>query len=182
MAHDFTLSLRSFVKDVENHPKAGVTFKDITPLLANHDAFSSLIDNMVLNAKHHIHRDLSYVDLAIMGIESRGFVLAAPIALKCMARLILARKPGKLPRQTIMQEYESEYSKDALEMHITDIKCGTGVIIVDDILATGGTARAAGEMVQRLGGTVLGYVFAIELSALDGAKTLNAPSRSAITY
>ena len=111
-----------------------------------------------------------------MGIESRGFIFAAPIALKLDCKFILARKPGKLPSETISEEYELEYGSDAIEMHQDAIQIGDRVLIVDDLIATGGTAKATGSLVNRLGGEIVSYAFLIELIELKGSDLLNTKS------
>ena len=157
--------LRDCVRDIPDFPKAGVVFKDITPLLANTDAFRSTID---LIADHFEGTEINRV----LGVEARGFIIAAPVAYRFGAAFVPVRKAGKLPWEIEREEYELEYGTDLLEIHRDAIAPGEQVLIVDDVLATGGTASAVVRLVERLGGSVVGLTFLIELAFLDGRKKL----------
>lgn len=152
------------IQDVPNFPKEGVTFKDITPVFENPDAFASLVDAM--NAA--VPADTK----TLAAIESRGFILAAAMAQRAPRKVVLLRKPGKLPRETYSQDYELEYGTDTLEVHIDSISEGENVCIVDDILATGGTAAAAEQLIEKAGGKVTNMVFMMELAFLAGSQKL----------
>jgi len=160
-----TEELRSCVRDIPNFPKAGVIFKDITPLLSNPDGFRSTVD---LIAGHF---DGNAVD-RVLGIEARGFIIAAPVAYNFGAAFVPVRKAGKLPWEIEREEYELEYGTDLLEIHRDAIDPGSRVVIVDDVLATGGTAAATVRLVEKLGGTVIGLAFVIELAFLNGRDKL----------
>jgi adenine phosphoribosyltransferase len=157
--------VRSLVRDVPDFPKPGIVFKDITPLLADEVAFSSVIDETV------VHFGRGNVD-KVVGIEARGFILASPVAYHFGAGFVPVRKAGKLPWKVQTEEYDLEYGSAALELHSDAIAAGERVLIVDDVLATGGTARAAARLVERLGGKVIGIATLIELSFLDGRKRI----------
>ena len=168
--------LRDCVRDIEDFPKPGVTFKDITPLLSNTDAFRSTID---LIAGHfegqHIDR--------VLGVEARGFIIAAPVAYKFGAAFVPVRKAGKLPWEIERVEYELEYGTDLLEIHRDAVSPGDQVLIVDDVLATGGTASATVRLAEKLGGRVAGLAFVIELEFLKGRPKLDGYDVvSLITY
>jgi adenine phosphoribosyltransferase len=157
--------LMAHVRDIPDHPKPGIVFKDITPLLERADAFAGAIDAIAA----------PYAGLPIdkvVGIEARGFVFAAPIAYQRRAGFVPVRKPGKLPWEIESEEYELEYGTDLLEIHRDAIAPGERVLIVDDVLATGGTAAAVVSLVERLGGDVVGLAFLIELAFLGGRKKL----------
>ena len=158
------IDLRSRIRDIPDFPKPGIVFKDITPLLADGKAFRALVDQFV---EHYRGR----VD-AVLGIESRGFLIGAAVAYGLGTGIAVVRKPGKLPWQTYAARYELEYGSDALEIHHDAVGDGHRVLIVDDLLATGGTASAAIELVRRCGGTVVACAFVIELSFLNGRKRL----------
>jgi adenine phosphoribosyltransferase len=157
--------LRALVRDVPDFPKPGIVFKDITPLLADEVAFSSVIDETV------VHFGRGNVD-KVVGIEARGFILASPVAYHFGAGFVPVRKAGKLPWKVETEEYELEYGSAALEVHGDAIAPGERVLIVDDVLATGGTARAAARLVERLGGKVIGIATLLELSFLGGRKAI----------
>src|SRR5262245_37495195 len=166
MTHNGAMDLRRFVRDVPDYPKPGIIFKDITPLLGNADAFRSACDAM---AKPFSGDGVTHV----AAIESRGFFFGAPIAMALQAALVPIRKRGKLPYDAEFEEYELEYGTDALEMHIDALTPGARVLVVDDVLATGGTAAAACRLVERLQGTVVGCSFLIRLGFLDGLTKLS---------
>jgi adenine phosphoribosyltransferase len=157
--------LRGLIRDIPDFPQPGVVFKDITPLLADENAFSSVIDLIVVNyGRGNIDK--------VVGIEARGFILASPVAYHFGAGFVPVRKAGKLPWSVESEEYALEYGTAVLEAHQDSIKAGERVLIVDDVLATGGTARAAARLVERLGGEVVGIACLIELSFLNGRDNL----------
>jgi adenine phosphoribosyltransferase len=161
-----TSALREFVRDIPDWPKPGIVFRDITPLLAAPDAFALTIDALAA----------PYADEPVdkvIGIEARGFVFAAPLAYRRGAGFIPVRKAGKLPWEIERQEYALEYGTDLLEIHRDAVQPGEHVLIVDDVIATGGTASAAARLVERLGGTVAGFTFLLELVELGGRAKLD---------
>jgi adenine phosphoribosyltransferase len=153
---DFT----HFIRDIPDFPKPGIVFKDITPLLADAQAFRAMIDALVV--PYHGRVD------TVLGIESRGFIIGAAAALALGTGIAIVRKPGKLPFHTHRASYELEYGSDTLEIHHDAVGDGHRVLLIDDLLATGGTASAAIELVRRCGGTVTACAFVIELSFLGG--------------
>jgi len=157
--------IKNSIRNVPDFPKPGIQFKDITTLLQDKDAFEATIEAFYCTFKD------KEIDV-IVGIESRGFIFAAPLALKMSCRFVLARKPGKLPSETITEEYALEYGNDAIEIHIDAINKGDKVLIVDDLLATGGTAKATGIVIQKLQGEILSYAFLIKLKGLKGDELL----------
>jgi adenine phosphoribosyltransferase len=157
--------LKALVRDVPDFPQPGVMFKDITPLLADEIAFSTVIDLIV------VHFGRGNVD-KVVGIEARGFILASPVAYHFGAGFVPVRKKDKLPWETIVEEYELEYGTAALEIHKDAIRPGERVLVVDDVLATGGTARATASLVERVGGKVVGIACLIELTFLGGRERL----------
>ena len=161
-----TAELASYIRDVPDWPEPGVVFKDITPLLAHHDAFREALDAM----------DGPFADAGItkvVGIEARGFIFAAPIANRLGAGFIPVRKPGKLPHDIHHQEYELEYGTDRIEVHSDSVGPGDKVLVVDDVLATGGTGRAAVDLVRRLDAEVVGFSVLVELDFLSGRSKLD---------
>ncbi len=161
-----TAWLRTHVRDIADYPEPGVTFKDITPLLSNVDAFRFAVDAL---ADHYCGDNIDHV----VGMEARGFLLGAPLAYRCGTGFIPVRKPGKLPRQTVTESYSLEYGTDQLEMHHDAVQAGDRVLIIDDVLATGGTAAATIRLVEGLGAEVAGVGFLMELAFLDGAARLD---------
>lgn len=159
------MDLKEKIRVVEGFPKKGVSFKDITTLLKDREAYHETVDAMVSRCRDK-NADL------IVGPEARGFVLGAPVAYGLNAGFVLVRKPGKLPAETVRYEYGLEYGTDILEIHKDAILPGQRVVIVDDLLATGGTALAVVRLVEKLGGKVAGILFAMELSFLNGRETL----------
>ena len=157
--------IRSLIRDVTDFPQKGIVFKDITPLLADEVGFSSVIDIIV------VHYGRGNVD-KVVGIEARGFILASPVAYHFGAGFVPVRKADKLPWETEAEQYDLEYGSETLEIHKDAFKPGERVLIVDDVLATGGTARAAARLVERLGGSVVGIACLIELSFLKGREKL----------
>lgn len=154
------------VRDVPDYPKPGVTFKDITPLLADRVAFGSVIDAIVA------HHGRGTVD-KVVGIEARGFILASPVAYHFGAGFVPVRKEGKLPAETYAASYELEYGTETLEVDRNVFEPGEGVLVVDDVLATGGTAQATAELVRRAGAEVIGVSVLLELSFLEGRRKLS---------
>ncbi|MGL4555209.1 MAG: adenine phosphoribosyltransferase [Gemmataceae bacterium] len=159
------MDLRGFVRDIPDFPKPGILFKDITPLLYDPAAFQQTIDLMC------IHYRGKPID-AIAAAEARGFLFAAPLALELKLPLIPLRKPGKLPYATISYSYELEYGSAELHMHTDAIRAGMRVLLVDDVLATGGTMIAGCRLIEKAGGTVAGCAFLLELGFLGGAARL----------
>jgi adenine phosphoribosyltransferase len=157
--------LRSLIRDVQDFPKPGIVFKDITPLLGDEAGFSTAIDMIV------VHYGRGNVD-KVVGIEARGFIMASPVAYHFGAGFVPIRKAGKLPWKTESQDYELEYGTETLEIHQDAFRPGERVLIVDDVLATGGTAKATAELVERLGGKVIGIACLIELAFLEGRKRI----------
>ena len=176
MTHNGAIDLRRFVRDVPDYPKPGIIFKDITPLLGSTEAFRAACDAM---AKSYAGDGVTHV----AAIESRGFLFGAPIAMSLGAGVVPIRKRGKLPYDAEFEEYELEYGTDALEMHIDALTPGARVLVVDDVLATGGTSAAACRLVERLKGSVVGCSFLIQLAFLNGTKKLSDRRvTSLITY
>ena len=157
--------IKSSIKSIPNHPKEGIIFRDITSLLEVPAAFNATIDLIVEKYKD---QGLTKV----IGTESRGFIFGAPVALALGLPFIPVRKPGKLPREVIAQSYQLEYGQDTLELHTDAISQGDNVLIIDDLLATGGTVEATVKLVQRLGGDVKHAAFVINLPDLGGEKRL----------
>ena len=153
------------IRDIPDYPKPGVMFKEITPLLADHVAFAGVVDTIV---NHHGRGTID----KIVGIEARGFILAAPVAYHFGAGFVPVRKKGKLPAATHGETYDLEYGTETIEIHADALEPGDRVLIVDDVLATGGTARAAAELVRRGGGDVAGLSVLLELSFLRGRDKL----------
>ena len=171
-----TEQLRALIRDVPDYPRPGIMFKDITPLLGQPRAFRDTCEAM---ARTFLNTGVTHV----AAIESRGFMFGSPIALTLNAGVVPIRKKGKLPYDSAFEEYELEYGTDALEMHIDALPPGARVLIVDDVLATGGTAAAACRLVERLQGTVVGCSFLIRLAFLEGLKKLEGRDVSSIiTY
>lgn len=158
-------AVRAKIRDVRDFPKKGVIYKDITPVLSDPKLFRMVIDAM---AERWRGEDIKKV----VGIESRGFLFAAPLAYQLGVGVAPVRKPGKLPYRTIREEYSLEYGNDTVELHVDAIKKGERVLVVDDLLATGGTAEATAKLVARQGGEVAGYSFVVELSFLEGVRRL----------
>ncbi len=157
--------LRAVIRDVPDFPQPGIIYKDITPLLADEVAFSTVIDGIVVEfGRGNVDK--------VVGIEARGFVLASPVAYHFGAGFVPLRKAGKLPYTVEAEEYALEYGTATLEIHSDAIAPGERVLIVDDVLATGGTARAAARLVERLGGKVIGIAVLIELGFLEGRKQI----------
>jgi adenine phosphoribosyltransferase len=159
------MNLKNLIRDVPDFPKKGIVFKDITTLTKDAAGFRASVDAI---AGKYLDAD---VDL-VLGIESRGFIFGAAVAYKMGVGFVPARKPGKLPGKTLMAEYELEYGTDCIEVHADAISRGQRVLIVDDLLATGGTAAAAARLVEQLGGEVVAITFVVDLSFLKGKDKL----------
>ncbi len=158
--------IKAMIRDVPDFPKKGIMFKDITPLLADNQAFTEAVKCMAAKYKG---RGITKV----LGIEARGFILAAPIAMELGAGIVPVRKKGKLPYKTVSATYALEYGEDTLQMHEDAVKKGEKVLIVDDVLATGGTAKAVVALVEKLGGKVEAITMLIELGFLNGREKLS---------
>ena len=161
------MELKSLIRDVPNYPKAGIVFKDITPLLQNPKALGHVVQVLAEQV-----RALNVQK--ICGIESRGFIFGAPLAVALGVGFVPIRKPGKLPWQKISQEYALEYGTDTLEMHRDAVNADERILIVDDVLATGGTAQAVCQLVEQMQARVVGLAFLMELSFLSGRDKLKS--------
>jgi adenine phosphoribosyltransferase len=157
--------VRDHIRAIADYPQPGITFRDITPLLGHAAAFGRAVDDLVTGF-HDVAVD------RVVGIESRGFILAAPVAYRLRAGFVPVRKAGKLPWAVAREEYELEYGTDKLEIHRDAIHPGEHVLVVDDVLATGGTAAATGRLIETLGGVIVGFGFLLELADLDGRSRL----------
>jgi len=168
--------ISSLIRDIPDFPEPGVVFKDITPVLADAEAMAELIEAMAA----------PFIDLGVSkvaGIEARGFTLAAPVAGRLGAGFIPLRKPGKLPHETVREEYELEYGTDALEVHVDAVRPGERILIVDDVIATGGTAAAAIRLLKGIGAEVVGFAVFIELVFLNGNQYLDGvPLHALVRY
>jgi adenine phosphoribosyltransferase len=160
------LLAEALVRDVPDFPKPGILFKDITPVVQNHDALKQVVTLLASWARDR------KID-GVVGIEARGFIFGAPVALELGVGFIPLRKLGKLPYDRVTEEYALEYGTNTVELHSDSIRPGQRILIVDDLLATGGTAAAAARLVERLGGVVAGLAFVIELGFLAGRKVLS---------
>lgn len=168
--------LAALIRDIPDFPEPGVVFKDITPVLADPDAMAALVDAL---AEPFLDAGVTKV----AGIEARGFTLAAPVAHRLGAGFIPVRKPGKLPFTTIREEYALEYGTDALEVHTDAVTAGEKVLIVDDVIATGGTAAAAIRLLKGIGADVVGFAVFIELVFLNGSELLDGvPLHALVKY
>ncbi len=169
------MDLKKYIASIEDFPKKGIIFRDVTPLLLDRNAFKYSVDKLSQFGN-------SVGANIIIGPEARGFIFGCPVAYEMDVAFAPVRKPGKLPRETVEADYDLEYGKNTLCMHKDSIKKGDKVLIVDDLLATGGTAQACIELVKKLGGTVVGFACIIELSDLKGRDTLDCPVYSLMTY
>lgn len=168
--------LEQFIRDIPDWPKTGILFRDITPLLADHDAYLAAVEALVAD-----YRDMK-IDY-VAAVEARGFIFGSAVAERLRAGFIPVRKQGKLPYKTQSHTYDLEYGTDTLEVHVDAIRGGTNVLLVDDLLATGGTMNAACSLIEKVGGTVCGISFLIELRDLNGrAKLGNHRISTVITY
>ena len=169
-------SLKRHVRDVPDFPRPGIVFKDITPLLGHGPAFRAVI-------RHFAERAAARTPALVVGIESRGFIFGAALAAELGVGFVPVRKPGKLPYRTHRVEYALEYGTDALEMHEDALGHGARALVVDDLLATGGTACATAALIKRQGAQVAGFLFVIELAFLGGRKRLEGlPVEALISY
>lgn len=159
------MDLKKMIRDVPDFPKAGILFKDITTLIGDPKGFAETVKTMTAPFRNQ------KVDL-VLGVESRGFIFGGAMAQQLGAGFVPIRKPGKLPAETIGEEYTLEYGVNRLEIHKDGLKPGQRVLIVDDLLATGGTARASANLAGKLGAEIVSLVFAVELSFLEGRKSL----------
>lgn len=158
-------NIEQYIRDVPDFPKEGILFKDITPLLQNFEAFKSVIDEFYAMFKNaNIHK--------IAAIDARGYLFGAPLAYKLGCGLVLVRKAGKLPAAKISESYDLEYGKNSIEIHKDAVTKGENVLIIDDLLATGGTTKAAYNLLNRLGANIVGAAFVIELTDLNGSTAL----------
>jgi len=170
------MELEKLIRDIPDFPKEGILFRDITTLLKDKAGYKEAVERMAKSLEG------LGVDI-IVGPEARGFIMGSAVAYAINAGLVLARKPGKLPAEAISNSYGLEYGSDSLSLHVDSIKPGQKVAIVDDLLATGGTAKAVCELIEKLGGEVVALRFLIELSDLDGRETLKGYNVDAlITY
>ena len=169
------MDLASLIRDVPDFPKPGIMFKDITPMLRDPSALAQVIAEL---AAPWTGRGIT----AVVGIEARGFILAPSVALELGVGFVPARKPGKLPWTAVRQSYGLEYGTDAIEMHIDALRPGDRVLIIDDVLATGGTANAAVTLCKRQGSEVVGCGFLVELGMLEGRAKLTVPVASVLRY
>jgi adenine phosphoribosyltransferase len=156
--------LKKLIRDIPDFPKPGIMFRDITPLIGSARGFAAVVDAMAESY-------LGQVD-SVLGIESRGFIVGAPVAYRLGVGLTIARKPGKLPFHTLDESYDLEYGSASLQMHQDGIAPQSRVLLVDDLLATGGTAEAALRLVRRVGGQIVGCAFIVELTGLRGRERL----------
>jgi adenine phosphoribosyltransferase len=170
------LQLTDFIREIPDFPKPGILFRDITPLLGNPAAFRRAVVDL---ANPFRRQKIDVVAAA----EARGFIFAAPVALELNAALVPIRKPGKLPYNTIAHSYDLEYGSDTLQIHSDAIPAGSKVLVLDDLLATGGTVEACCKLVEKAGGTIVGCAFLIELCSLEGRKRIaQYPTTSLIQY
>ena len=159
------MDLARYIRDIPDFPKPGIVFKDITPLLAEPNAFQEAIDRL---AGHYQAKDID----AVAAAEARGFLFAAPLALRMSRPLVPLRKPGKLPYRTHALQYDLEYGSAELQIHIDGVAPGDRVLLVDDLLATGGTMEAGCKLIEKAGGNVVGCAFLVELAFLHGRERL----------
>ncbi|RKX96696.1 MAG: adenine phosphoribosyltransferase [Spirochaetes bacterium] len=169
------MNLKEYIRNVPDFPKPGIQFKDITTLWKDNKAFKESIDLL-----YQRYRDKK-ID-KVVGAESRGFIIASPLAYLLNAGFVPVRKKGKLPYKKINVVYELEYGTDSLEMHEDAIKQGENILVVDDLLATGGTMGAIIELVKKLGGNIIEAAFIVELEPLNGRKKIDAPVFSLVKY
>ena len=165
MSPDAAAQLRAHIRDIPDFPKPGILFRDLTPLLGNAEALRLAVAEMTEPFRN------DGID-CVLGTEARGFIFGTAVALELGAGFVPARKPGKLPFRTVDVSYELEYGTDTVEMHVDGVAKGQRVLVVDDLIATGGTAAATVELARRSGGEVVGCSFLIELDALGGSATL----------
>lgn len=159
------VDINSYVVDIPDYPQPGVVFKDITPIFSHSEAFMQVVDDI---AAHFEGRGITKV----VSPEARGFMLGAPVACRLGAGFVPARKPGKLPRETVSVSYDLEYGTDSIEIHTDALEAGDRILVIDDLAATGGTARAVAQLAEKEGATVAGYGFILELAFLNPRDTL----------
>jgi len=170
------IDLKDYIAAIPDFPKPGILFRDITPLLQNPEAFKRSIDIFL---QHLQDKEIE----AIAAIDARGFLFAGPLALRLDVPLLLVRKNGKLPGPTVQIEYDLEYGSNAIEMHSDSVLKGQRVLIIDDLLATGGTAAAAAKLIEKMSGVVVGLAFLIELEGLGGRDRIGSyPITSLLTF
>lgn len=167
--------IREVIRDVPDFPKPGILFKDITPILQNPKLMQTITDHFAAQFKDQ------NIDV-VVGMESRGFLFGVPLAMAIGASFVPARKPGKLPYHRVSESYALEYGNATLDMHADAIQPGQRVLVIDDLLATGGTAAATGRLVKKLGGSIVSYAFVVELAFLSGATVLDAPVSALVVY
>ncbi len=165
--------LAQYIRDIPDWPRPGILFRDITPLLANHDAYLAAVEALIKDYKH-IHVDY------VAAVEARGFIFGSVVAERLKAGFIPVRKKGKLPHETASYTYDLEYGTDTLEVHVDAVHKGARVLLVDDLLATGGTMNAACKLIEQIGGDVAGISFLIELTDLGGRARLGDHKVSAV--
>ncbi len=161
------IDLKSFIRTIPDYPRPGIQFRDVTTLLNDGEAFAAAVEAM---AEPHLSGDID----AVAGIEARGFVLGGAVAYRLGVPFIAVRKEGKLPWHTVSETYELEYGHDAVEMHVDSAAEGHRILVIDDLIATGGTALAATRLIERLGAEVIGLTFLVELPDLEGSERLRA--------
>ena len=172
------MNLKALIRDIPDFPKSGILFRDITTLLHNAEGLRYAIDSLTEKCK-----TTNLLPDYIVGMESRGFIFAPPLAYQLNVGFVPVRKPGKLPSAVHSIEYQLEYGTDSLEIHQDAIQAGTKVLIVDDLIATGGTAKATAELLRKIGAEVIGFAFVIELKELQGRKQLpDVPVITLIEY
>lgn len=159
------MNLKEYIRSIEDYPIEGVTFRDITPALNDGEAFKQVIKEMA-KAVEDLEID------KVVGIEARGFIVGTPLALELGCGFVPIRKPGKLPAKKVAESYDLEYGQDTIEMHADAIEEGEKILIVDDLLATGGTSKATANLVEKVGGKIQAFLFLIELEELGGRKIL----------
>lgn len=170
------MDLKALIREIPDFPQPGISFKDISTVIGNAEAFHYIIEKLA-EAFRPSRPEV------VVGIESRGYIIGAPLAYELETGFVLVRKPGKLPAATERIDYSLEYGENSLEIHRDAIRSGQKVLIVDDILATGGTVSATAELIRRLGGEIIGYAFLAELDALQGrARLVDAPVLSLVHY
>jgi adenine phosphoribosyltransferase len=167
--------IQASIRDIPDFPKPGILFKDITPVLADPGLMKRIIDHL---AERYAGQSID----AVVGMESRGFIFGTPLAIALGAAFVPARKPGKLPYDTVSFSYQLEYGSNTLEMHTDAVKHGDRVLVVDDLLATGGTANATIKLIESLGATVVEAAFVIELGFLKGTEAVTSSTYSLISY
>jgi adenine phosphoribosyltransferase len=172
---DMESLIKNCIRDIKDFPKPGIVFKDITPILQNHEVFAKIIDTWTER-----YRDEN-VDV-VAGIESRGFLFGTPLAHKLKAAFVPIRKQGKLPYKTVNISYDLEYGSSTIEMHTDAVKKGQRVVVIDDLLATGGTAGAACKLIEKQGGKVVECAFVVELAFLNGREKINNPIHTLVKY